>query len=190
MSSSPYSTLPAFIKSPEILNVVIETPKASRNRYKFEPDLGLFVLDTIMPSGLVYPYDYGFIPSTLGEDGDPLDALVFLDQPSFCGCVIPARLIGVIEACQTEQDGRVVRNDRFLTVPSGSPDQDRLREAGDLSAGVIEAINRFFVIREQTRGKQFHPQGQDGPERAFQLIEAGIAAYQSAQKRLQPAGNK
>ncbi len=80
------------------LNVVIETSKGSRNKLKYNPEQGLFELSKVLPAGAVFPYDFGFIPSTLGDDGDPLDVLLLLDEPVPAGCKIPARLVGVIEA--------------------------------------------------------------------------------------------
>src|SRR5438128_1094819 len=74
--------------------VVIETPQGSQNKYAFDQELGLFILNGILPEGMSFPYDFGFLPSTLGEDGDPLDVLLLMDEPTFCGCVIPSRLLG------------------------------------------------------------------------------------------------
>src|SRR5690349_21240815 len=83
-------------------HVIIETPKGSHNKYDFDPKLGLFALGGVLPEGMSFPYDFGFIPSTLGEDGDPLDVLLLMDEPAFTGCLVRSRLIGVIAAKQTE----------------------------------------------------------------------------------------
>src|SRR2546430_16564376 len=91
------------------LNVLIETSKGSRNKLKYNPEQGLFELSKVLPRGLVFPFDFGFIPATVGDDGDPLDVLVLLDEPVPAGCKIAARLIGVIEAGQSEA-GEPVRN--------------------------------------------------------------------------------
>src|SRR6187549_1983500 len=99
--------------------VVIETPKGSPNKLAFEPRYGTFVLKGVLPAGAVFPFDFGFVPSTRGGDGDPLDVLVLMDAPVFPGCIVPSRLIGVIEAEQTE-DGETERNDRFLAVAANS----------------------------------------------------------------------
>src|SRR4051794_11635650 len=79
-------------------NIVIETPKGSHNKYKYEPKLGAMVLSTVLPEGMAFPYDFGFLPDTKGEDGDPLDVLLLMDEPAFPGCIVQARFIGVIEA--------------------------------------------------------------------------------------------
>jgi len=91
------------------LNVVIDTPKGSRNKYKFDEKLGLFKLGGVLAAGHVFPFDFGYIPQTLGGDGDPLDVLVLMDEPAFADCLIQARLIGIIEAEQNE-DGKTEKN--------------------------------------------------------------------------------
>ena len=101
--SATLSSLPTFGPDGE-LHVVIETPKGSRHKYAYEPDLKTFKLKTVLPEGLSFPYDFGMVPSTKGEDGDPLDVLLLLDAPAFAGCLIAARLIGVVEADQRERD--------------------------------------------------------------------------------------
>ncbi len=109
-------TLTPFDKETGDLNVIIDTPKGSRNKYEFDEKLGLFKLSGVLAAGHVFPYDFGFIPNTEGGDGDPLDVLVLMDEPAFAGCLIEARLIGVIEAKQTERDVTVERNDRLIGV--------------------------------------------------------------------------
>src|SRR6195952_3105533 len=104
--------LPAFADE-KTVNVVIETDKGSRNKYAFDPTMGVFVLKGVLPEGTSFPYDFGFIPSTKGGDGDPLDILVIMDAPAFTGCVITVKVVGAIEAEQTERDGVRVRNDRL-----------------------------------------------------------------------------
>src|ERR687894_2250957 len=98
------------------LNVVIETPKGSRNKYNYDGKTGLFKLGGVLPAGASFPFDFGFVPSTVGGDGDPLDVLVLMDEPPFAGCLVRTRLVGVIEAEQTERDGETTRNDRLIGV--------------------------------------------------------------------------
>ena len=118
------SKLPAVDPETGRLNVVIDTPKGCRNKYKFDERNGLWRLSKMLPQGMSFPCDFGFIPSTRGEDGDPIDVLVFMDEPAFLGAIVPAQLIGVLEAEQTE-DGKTIRNDRLVAVvavqPSGVP---------------------------------------------------------------------
>ncbi len=103
------------------VNVVIETPKGSRNKYAYDGELAVFTLGGVLPAGAVFPFDFGFVPSTLGEDGDPLDVLLLLDESVPPGCLVKARLIGAIEAKQTEPDGKQMRNDRLLAVAAARP---------------------------------------------------------------------
>src|SRR5215218_1947990 len=105
MSQHPVANLSPFDADNGQWRVVIETPKGSHNKYTFDEELGLFVLGGVLPEGMSFPYDFGFLPGTLGGDGDPLDVLLLMDHPAFCGCVVPSRLVGVIEADQTERDG-------------------------------------------------------------------------------------
>ena len=158
------------------LIVVIETPKGSANKLKFEPRLGTFVLSGVLPLGAVFPFDFGFVPSTLGEDGDPLDVLVLMDSPAFPGCVVPSRLIGVIEAEQTE-DGTTERNDRLLAVAAKSVTHRSIRTIGDLSEDLIGQVEHFFVSYNATKGKVFEPVGRFGTSRAQALIEQGIKRF-------------
>src|SRR5215210_6607135 len=117
--STPYSNLKPFTEESDDLNVIIETPKGSRNKFDFDEELGLFKLGGVLPAGAVFPFDFGFVPATRGGDGDPLDVLVLMDEPAFVGCLVPARLIGVIEAEQTEE-GKTTRNDRLIAVTTTS----------------------------------------------------------------------
>lgn len=155
------------------LNVVIETPKGSRNKFDYDPDLGLFKLAGVLPAGAVFPFDFGFVPSTLGGDGDPLDVLVLMDEAAFPGCLVAARLIGVIEAEQTERNGKVERNDRLIAVASASRDHSELRSLQDVSDNLVDEIEHFFVSYNDFKGKVFKPQGRSGPERAREVVEEG-----------------
>src|SRR5436190_19894984 len=121
----PLDRLPPF--HGDELIVVIETPKGSQNKFAYEPRYGAFVLKGMLPVGAVFPFDFGMIPSTRGGDGDPLDVLVLMDAPAYPGCIVPSRLIGVIEADQSEQ-GQTERNDRLLAVASNSGVHRSIRE--------------------------------------------------------------
>ena len=118
-SSTTEITRPHGPFEDDCVMVVIETPKGSPNKLAFEPRYGTFVLKGVLPAGAVFPFDFGFVPSTRAEDGDPLDVLVLMDAPVFPGCIVPSRLVGVIEAEQTE-DGKTERNDRLLAVAANS----------------------------------------------------------------------
>src|SRR5690242_6477172 len=109
-------SLPAFAAESGDLNVVIETPKGSRSKFSYDEDTGLFTLSKLLPAGMAFPFSFGFVPSTRGGDGDPLDVLLVFDEPLFPGLLVAARLIGAIRARQSE-DGKMKRNDRLLAVP-------------------------------------------------------------------------
>src|SRR5437762_5276865 len=98
-----------------VCRAIIETPKGSRNKFDYDPDSNLFMLGGLLPEGMMFPFDFGFVPSTLAQDGDPVDIMVLMDTPAHVGCLIEVRIIGVIEAKQIE-DGTTERNDRLLGV--------------------------------------------------------------------------
>ena len=165
--------LSAFDRESGDLNVVVETPRGSRNKFKFEEDSGLFVLGGVLGAGLSFPFDFGFIPSTKGEDGDPLDVLVLMDEPAFCGCLVRCRLIGVIEAEQTEK-GKTERNDRLIAVASKSRDHEDIESISDLSPNLLKEIQHFFVSYNQVKGKRFKVVGRHGPKRAMRLVRGAM----------------
>lgn len=163
------------------LNVIIEAPKGSRNKFKYDAEKGLFKLGSVLPAGAVFPFDFGFLPSTLGEDGDALDILVLMDAPAFVGCLVPARLIGVIQAEQTHK-GKPERNDRLISVASESHHHRDVRSLDDLNPRLVEEIEHFFVSYNQVRGKEFRPLGRFGPDRARKLIEQGEECFRGQRK--------
>ncbi|HVF89256.1 MAG TPA: inorganic diphosphatase [Blastocatellia bacterium] len=167
------SSLPAFDPESKDLNVFIETPKGSRNKFTYDEKRGLFKLGGVLPVGAVFPFDFGFVPSTLGGDGDPLDVLMLMDEPAFPGCLIPARLIGVIEADQTE-DGETMRNDRLIAIAVDSRTHREIRTLGELNETLVNDIEHFFISYNEAKGKQFEPLGRFGPGRATKVVEEGI----------------
>ena len=98
MRQTPVTQLDPYDEKREQWRIVIETPKGSHNKYAFDEELGVFQLKGVLPEGMIFPYDFGFLPGTVGDDGDPLDVLLLMDDPAFCGCLVPSRMIGVIEA--------------------------------------------------------------------------------------------
>src|SRR3954468_7658646 len=157
----------------ECLNVVIETPKGSPNKLTFEPRYEAFVLRGVLPAGAVFPFDFGFVPSTRADDGDPLDVLVLMDAPVFPGGVVLARPVGVIEAEQTE-DGQTERNDRLLAVAANSATHRSIRELSDLSRDLVAQIEHFFVSYNELKGKRFEVKGRAGKKRALTLVTAAM----------------
>lgn len=167
---NPISKLPAIDRESGDLNVIIDTPKGSRNKFSWDEKRGLFELSGMLPTGAVFPYDFGFIPSTRGGDGDPLDVLVLMDEPAFTGCLVRSRLLGVIEAEQTEK-GETERNDRLIAVASKSRTSGNLKSLTDLNPKLLEEIEHFFISYNEVKGKKFKPLGRYGPERARKLVK-------------------
>lgn len=156
------------------VTVVIETPKGSPNKYGYDHALGAFRLNAVLPEGTVFPFDFGFVPSTLGEDGDPLDVLVFLDAPTPVGCIIAARLIGVIEVRQKE-GGRWISNDRLLAVAAQSHTSGHIETLDDLRPHLLDEIEAFFRHYVELGGREIEIGERRGPRRARESLDAGMA---------------
>jgi len=180
-SKSPINVLPSK-NADGHWHVLIETPRNCRNKFKYDEDLHVFILSSVLPAGAVFPYDFGFIPSTLGEDGDPEDVLLLMDEPAYPGCLIPARLIGVIEAEQTERDGTVSRNDRIVAVASNARDYQNLRSVDGLDDNLVKEIEHFFISYNEMRGKRFELLGCRGPKRAEKLLKKSTARFEAKQR--------
>jgi inorganic pyrophosphatase len=164
------------------LRVVIETPKGSRNKYDYDPDCDCLDLATVLPEGMSFPYDFGFAPSTLGEDGDPLDILVLMDAPVVPGCVVRTRLIGALEAKQRKKKGKWTRNDRLLAVACHAQTHNGIESIKELRPHLMEEIKEFFVYYNKLRGREFKPQGDVGPGKAAKLLKAGMKAFTQRKK--------
>ena len=154
----------------ELLQVVIETPRGSRNKYSFDPQQRVFRLKSALPAGMVFPFDFGFVPSTIGGDGDPLDVLVLMEDPAFPGCVLLVRLLGAIEVEQTEHD-KTKRNDRLIAVAETSQLFANLRTVDDLPQQIRSEIDSFFVNYHRLQGKQSRTLRWSSPDKAQQLID-------------------
>lgn len=170
--------LPALDNETGLLNVVVDTPKGSRNKYTYDRDCAQWHLSKILPLGASFPFDFGFIPSTRAEDGDALDVLVLIDEPAFPGCVVSARLIGVLEAEQTE-DGATIRNDRLVAVVETPYNMPEFKHINELSTHRLDEIEHFFISYNQMEGRQFRPLGREGPARARELLEEAMEAARS-----------
>ncbi len=163
----------------ELLQVVIETPRGSRNKYSFDPEQRVFRLKSALPNGMVFPFDFGFVPSTIGGDGDPLDVLVLMDEPAFPGCVLLVRLLGVMEAEQTEH-GKTNRNDRLVAVAETSQLFANFKTVDDLSKQLRTEIEDFFNNYHRLQGKQSRTLSWSNPATAERLIQ------QAREKSAQP----
>lgn len=180
---SPYHQLDPFDAKTKNLNVIVDTPKGSRNKFEFDEKLGLFKLSGVLPAGASFPYDFGFLPSTRGGDGDPLDVLVLMDDPAFVGCLVPARLLGVIEAEQTERNGDTTRNDRLIAVAANSITHRGFKTLGALDKNLVDQIEHFFVSYNEIKGKTFKPLGRSGPSRARSVIDQAYKLFRGNRKK-------
>ena len=172
-SASNFEKINPFDAESEDLNVIIDTPKGSRNKYKYDEELQIFKLGGVLAVGHFFPFDFGYIPNTLGGDGDPLDVLVLMDEPAFVGCLIPSRLIGVIEAEQTE-DGKTEKNDRLIAVASNSRVHKDIKSINDLNPTLIDEIEHFFISYNQAKGKEFKTLGRFAAQKARKIVEESI----------------
>ncbi|TWR25918.1 inorganic diphosphatase [Mucilaginibacter pallidiroseus] len=152
------------------VTVIIESPKGSGHKYDYEPKLDKFKLNKILPAGMVFPFDFGFIPGTKGGDGDPLDVLVVSEITGFPGCVVDCRIVGAIKVEQTERDGSTMRNDRFFGVPVVSHLFAQVNEIADLPAAIMEEIEAFFGNYNKLAGKEFKVIGHATAKDAVEMI--------------------
>ena len=162
-----------------LVHVVVDTPKGSRNKYKYDEQLGLYRLSKVLPVGLAFPYDFGFIPSTRAEDGDPLDVLVLGEYALFPGCLVTVRLVGVLQAEQTEQ-GKTFRNDRLLGAIETPVNRPAIQTLDDLRPEHLDEIEYFFMTYNHLEGRDFKPIGRHGPALAEQLLADGIRQFDHA----------
>jgi inorganic pyrophosphatase len=146
---SPFHTLTPGPQVPERIHVLVEIPKGSQNKYEFDHELGILKLDRVLFSPLHYPGDYGFVPGTLAEDGDPLDALVLVTHATYPGTLIEARPIGMLEMI----DGGAP-DDKLLCVPVHDVRFDTMREVTDIQQPILNEIAHFFQVYKELEGKK------------------------------------
>lgn len=164
------SRIPAQPK-PGLINVLIEIPARSKNKYEFDKDLEAFALDRVLYSSVQYPYDYGFVPNTLADDGDPLDGMVLIDQPTFPGCVIAARPIGMLEMI----DGGD-RDEKILCVPDKDPRYAEVKSLQDVAPHRLDEIAEFFKTYKNLEKKVTEILGWKDVAEVKPLVEKCIAA--------------
>jgi inorganic pyrophosphatase len=165
------------------LRAVLETPQGSRHKLKYLPDDETFEVSTTLPAGMSMPFDFGFFPRTKAADGDPLDVLVLMDGPAHPGVVVAVRLLGVIEAEQSEDGGKPYRNDRLLAVALGSTERGNLRRLTDLDDTLLTQIEAFFETYDRLTGKSFRPIGRRGARVARRLLDEARTGRREAGER-------
>lgn len=166
------------------LKIVIETPKGSRNKYKYEPEFDCLELSTVLPEGMNFPFDFGFVPSTIGADGDPLDVLVLMDAPVVPRCVIRGRLLGAIRARQRDKEQKEwVRNDRLIAVACHAQTHQDAKSVKDLRTHLPEEISAFFADYNQIRGREFEQLDLCGPRKAMKIVDDGITAFKRLHRK-------
>ncbi len=159
----------------KIVDAFIEIPTGSQNKYEFDPETGKFKLDRVLYSPMHYPTEYGYLENTLALDGDPLDILVYTTFPTFPGCVIETRVIGVLK--MSDDKGQ---DEKLLGVPVNDPRFDHIKDLNDMPEHVLKEIAHFFQVYKDLENKETVIEGWEGPEEAAKLIDECIARYKEA----------
>lgn len=166
-------------EAPELVRMIVEIPKGSVNKYEYDGDLGVFRLDRSLYSPVHYPGDYGFIPGTLAEDHDPLDVLVLVSEPSFTGCLIEVRPVGVLNMVDRDENDQ-----KIIAVPTRDPRYDQIHTMDQVFSHVRRELEHFFTIYKELEGRVTTTQGWGGPREARRCI------LESRQRYLERHGSK
>jgi len=161
------------------LRVVVETPRSANIKIKFDDKLGCFSLSRVLPLGVTYPYDFGFVPQTLAQDGDPLDAMVLIDAMTYPGVVISCRLLGALYVEERGLRGRP--NHRLVAVPVKASRRDDWRNFSDLGKRMQQELERFFVMSSAFTSKDPVVRGWVGPDAANDMVHRAISRYRERQ---------
>lgn len=176
------ATFPEENRDGNVVYAVMETPQKTRHKYAFDAQIGIFMLKHTLASGLEWPYDYGFIPQTLGNDGDPLDILLLQDEPTFPGCLVKARVVGIIRI-----DKNGVQNDRILGcsvhMSGTSLSTDKYHDVDDLPEELIAGLTRFLIEYSAEQGNEMQFKGVQSCARAMDAIAEGMKAFKKSAKK-------
>lgn len=164
---------PPFIGETEQVNAIVETPKGSRNKYTYDQEADLCKLKKALPAGMMFPFDFGFIPSTLAEDGDPMDILVLTDAPTFPGCLVECKILGIIKVEQFKNGG-YIRNDRVIGLHTDSRMFGSVLNIDQLEEGLVKEIINFFESYNNSSDDVFKHLGNEGPKEAIEHIKQSI----------------
>ena len=170
----PWHDIPTGRHPPDELTAVIEIPTNERNKYELDKTLGIYRLDRVLHSAVHYPGDYGFLPRTLGEDGDPLDVLVLMTIPVFTGCLVDARPIGLFHLVD-----RGAPDEKVLAVPMGDPYSEGLEDLQDIPQRHLKEIEHFFRVYKDLEGTHTETRGFEGAEAARKAIGTAMEMYQA-----------
>jgi inorganic pyrophosphatase len=158
------------MKKQKTVTAMIECPKGYNQKFDFDPKERRFKLSKILPAGLVFPFDFGMIPGTQGEDGDPLDIIIVSEGTTFPGCLVDCRIIGALKAEQTERDGDTIRNDRFIGIPNVSQLFADIQTLEQLPQGIVNQLEAFFKNYNEQAGKRFRVTERLSAKQAGQLL--------------------
>lgn len=172
-----YITLPIGPRAPETVNAVVEIPRGETNKYEYDKKLHVFHLDRPLYASVHYPCDYGFIPSTLGGDGDALDILILVDRPSFTGCLVEARPVGMLDMLD-----RGVPDQKILAVGVKDPERAQIRKQSEVYPHILREIEHFFSIYKELEGIQTQVVGWRDPALAYKVITEGHQRFLENQR--------
>jgi inorganic pyrophosphatase len=173
--ADPSRLAPLDENDKEVIQVIIETPKGSRNKYAFDQEARVFGLKKVLPAGMTFPYDFGFVPSTLGDDGDPVDVLVLMDEPAFAGCLLKCRIVGIIQATQGAKSEKE-RNDRIIAIEQDNHSLASIQHVDDLGKQFARELEEFFVNYHALSGEKYRILALKGPREARKCIQQGRKA--------------
>lgn len=169
-----WKDLPTGPDVPETVWAIIEIPKGSRNKYEYSKDLGTYILDRVLHSPMHYPGEYGFIPRTIYDDGDPMDIIVLMDEGTFPGCAIKARPVALMRMVD---DGE--KDDKILAVPAEDPNYADIEGKDDVASHTLKEIAHFFeTYKDLEEGKKVNVKGWDGRGKAIQAVEHSVELFE------------
>jgi inorganic pyrophosphatase len=178
---NPWHDFPVGAHPPEVVTAVVEIPRGSRNKYELDKASGQFRLDRVLFSAVHYPGDYGFIPRTLHEDNDPLDIIVSINEPTFPGCQIDCRPLGVLRMLDRGEP-----DDKIIAVPSNDPFYNDSFDIADLSQHYLKEVEHFFHIYKDLEGRRVEIVGWEKSEVAMRVIQDSIVRYEEKYLRVGP----
>jgi len=164
-----------------VVHVIVETPRDIRHKYAFEPKLGIFKLKQTIPEGLMWPYDYGFVPATRADDGDPLDAVFLCDEPTTTGCLVEGRVVGLIRLDKNGEE-----NDRLVTCAKRqdglAQSTDPYQDIDDLPKESLDSLCRFLVEYSAEEGNKIKFKGVEPRKKALDAIKTGMKKFKKSKE--------